>query len=471
MARNFTWLRWRRILLVTIAFLLLCLLNYEYPSSHISVDDDSENIQALNLKDDTHHSNTSGSFVLALEYYEQLTCATRNLLQLCNIAQNLKARVVTPFLLRSLLNGIPDFNSTRRHYYPLNTVYDVPKLNETFHTITGTHLVTFNQFIQHAPRDVVLVDTLYSYEAKTEYKTFNDSGFELFNCPNHLSPDQIDTARNAENNLQKHTVVNHFVVKKFICLPRTTHDITTDQIKQFIGIKPHTIVFNQWRGCAYHSCEVKAPRNVVNSARHRILYHSVTSQRSLTYKDISLPYNNAVVSSAKAFLDKISLAFPFVSVHVRIEKLAIVNRKINGLTKCCMNLLDNLVKSFRQKYNTNHFMTITDIGKYGTIGCTDRTCIQHVKVVESALTSMNLTQYKFDPELTHASDNPSFVSLVEMHTLAMGDRLVVVGHGSFKYQLITQFLITNAHKKVYYICTEKGNILNEFGHLDKKCSQ
>ena len=460
---------------MTAAFLLLCLLNYEYPSYHISVDHDSESIQVLNvnLKDDTNHSNISGSFALALDYYEQLTCATRNLLQLCNIAQNLNARVVTPFLLRSMLHGIPDFNSAKRHYYPLSTVYDIPKLSETFHTMTGTYLVKFNQFIQHAPRDVVLIDTLDSHEANTKYKIYNHSGLELFNCPNHLSPDQINTAQNVENNLKKHTVVgkvNSFVIKKFICLPRTTHDITTDQIKQFIGIEPHTIVFNQWRGCAYHSCDVKAPRNVANSVRHRVLYTSVISQVSLSFKDIILTHNSAIVSSAKAFLNKMSLPSPFISVHIRIEKLAILSRKINGLTQCCMKVLDTLVKSFRQKYGTNHFVTITDIGKYGTIGCTDRACVQHVKIVETALTSMNLTQYKFDPQLTHTSNNPSFVSLVELHVLAMGDRLVVVGHGSFKNQVITQFLTTNGRNKVYQICTENGNILNEFGHLDKKCS-
>ena len=470
MANYSTWWRGRRIVLVTAAVLMLCLLNYEYPSSHISDDRDSEGtirVSNLNLKDDTRHSSTLESFILALDYYEQLTCATHNLFLLCNVAQNLNAQLVTPFLLRSLLHGIPDFTKTWRHYYPLSTVYDVNKLSEAFHSVTGTHLVAFDQFIQHAPRDVVLIDTLYSHEAQIGYKVYNDSGFELFNCPNHLSPDQIGSAQSVKTNLKKHTTiskVDNFVVKKFICI---TTDITTDQIKQFIGTKAHTIVFNQWRGCAYHSCDVKAPRRIASNARHKILYHPFTSQG---YQDITLPYNNTVVSSTKVFLNKISFSSPFVSVHIRIEKLAIISRKIKGLTNCCMNLLDNLVKSLRQKYSFKHFMTITDVGKYGTIGCTDRACTQHVNMVQAALTHMGLTQYKFDPAMTKSSDNPSFVSLVELHALAMGERLIVVGQGSFKNQVISKFLTKNTRNKVYHICTEKGNILNEFSNLDKKCS-
>ncbi|XP_065911535.1 uncharacterized protein [Dysidea avara] len=729
--RIFTWCRWKRVIIVAVVFLLLCLLNYEYPSSHISVGDDSENIQVvnLNLKDDTHHSNTSGSFVLALDYYERLTCATQNLLQLCSVAQNLNARVVMPFLLRSLLNGIPDFNSTRRHYYPLSTIYDVPKLNETFHSMTGTHLVTFDQFIQHAPRDIILVDTLYSYEAKTEYKTFNDSGFELFNCPNHLSPDQIDTAQNVGNNLKKHTVVgkvNHFVVKKFICLPRTTHDITTDQIKQFIGIKPHTIVFNQWRGCAYHSCDVKAPRNIVSNARHKILYYSINNNSQFTiynkksqanvsitdyvnhcsapnhlqskvndtkessfllalnyfeqltcatrnflsfgyvaqnlgakvvipylvhsrlysipdllpsreipglfyplntvydinklnetfyslskaylvyfkdfilhaprdivlidiihktlaprefgliYKDLKkvllytsvnktafncnhlvstwnqplfhgielmlrisaryfdadvttdeikqligpkpqtiiftqwrncayhsceinaprtignpvrnrilhhkpvqslapqsinhtpLPFNNTIKSAAIKYLQSIKIFSPYISLHIRIEKLSRINEKISGHTDCCFGLLDGLLASLKEKY-FNQTLMITDISEYGSDACYDKVCAPHAKKVKKMLKQRQLVQYSFDPKVVGSSDSPAFASLAEMHMLAMGDRLIVMGYGSFKTQIITQFLYSHPRNHLYHICTESGNILNEFGNLDVDC--
>ena len=110
------------------------------------------------------NSHTIGiSFVLALNYYEQLTCGTHNLFILFQVAQNFDAKVVIPFLWNSMLHGIPDVLvydlSASTNYYPFHTVYNMHRLNKTFYSISGTYFVTFTEMIKTAPRDIVVIDT------------------------------------------------------------------------------------------------------------------------------------------------------------------------------------------------------------------------------------------------------------------------------------------------------------------------
>ena len=78
---------------------------------------------------------------------------------------------------------------------------------------------------------------------------------------------------------------------------------------------------------------------------------------------------------------------------------------------------------------------------------------------------MGLTPFSFVPDLVYTVAKPVFASLVEMHMLAMGDRLIVVGKGSFKHQIVTHFLGSNPDDKVYHICTEEGTGRNaHVGH-------
>ena len=423
-------------------------------STHIS-------ILHLNIAKSTRYGKNS-SFVLALNYYEQLTCATRNLFALFMIAQNFDARVVIPFLWGSLFHGIPNdmiYDSTvKTHYYPLDTVYNIHKLNDSFHSVSGAYFVTFKDLIKTAPRDVVMIDTRH-----LPTKVTNDTA--KFDCKEKK---ETNTVYSQLTKFTKYFNTKEFMLKMYMCIPPHM-ETTTDEIKRFIGPGPYTIIFTQWRGCSYHSCDIKAPRSFSNHFRHRILYHSVNKVSTFNLKN--LPYNDTIKMTANKFLEKIKISTPYISVHIRTEKLAQTDAKVNGYTDCCLNLLGSLLELLKHKKPIiNTTIAVTDVGEYGSTACRDKACLRHAEKVQNVLTSMGLTLVSFDPRVTGTIKSSAYVSLVEMNMLAMGDLLIVMGKGSFKQRIVNQFLQSNSINSVYYICTEHGNVLHDMNSLDKNCS-
>jgi len=438
----------------------------------------AERVQASNPSTDY---KASGNFLVVLNYYEQLTCATRNLLMVGYVAQNLDAKLVTPFLLHSRLYGIPDLITNAEipgEFLPLETVFDIGKLNETIHTNSGSYLVDFENFIRFAPREIAIVDqirdfaigrdvTLGNQYLRAIYKMMNRTKTKAFDCTNHVPGDHWFINR-IHLMLRRYTRLfgaEEFKISEYICIS-TTVDITTTEIKYVIGSEPRTVVFTQYRGCAYRSCNEQSTRIIGKSTRNRILYHS---NFKAALPKIGSLYNSTIKQTALQYLDTLQIRNrPFISLHIRIEKLQRVNLVFNKQTECCLHLLKSLILVFREQY-VDRIMMITDMGEYGSDSCTDLDCIKYIRKFQQSLTSMGLVSYNFIPEVTSNIRSSAFASLVEMHMLAMGDRLIVMGAGSFKYGIITQFSTSNPSSKVYHICTDQGNILNEFSHLEGDC--
>ena len=485
----------KRLLLTLTAIVLVYLLNSLLVGDFLNKiinksedfdyteDDISDIIMKLNSLQVSNKSYSTDSFFIALNYFEQLTCATRNLFSAGGVAENFGAKVVLPFLLHSRLYGIPDLIPDKvipDKYFDLNTIYDIEKLNKTFNKFTGTHLVDFEEFIYHAPREIVILDfPVYSENHTKEhlglifdnaayaYNLMNSTGIKAFECLHILNPDQL-MVQGVELMLRRFTRrlgVKEFVVKQYICIMLSV-DVTTEELKRFIGEEPRTIMVTEWRGCAYRSCDIKASRDVVGPFRNRILYQS--SHPQLSAKDLILPFNSTIKLTAMDYLHRIRISNPYISVHIRIEKLQRRDLVLNDHTYCCLNLLDKLITSLKEAQYSRTLM-ISDISEYGSDSCTNVACMQYIRNFNKILTNMGLVHTSFNPKLTGSSESPAFVSLVEMHMLAMGDQLVVVGRGSFKHHIITQFLQSNPTRKVYHICTEQGNVLNEFSSLDRKC--
>ena len=429
-------------------------------------------------------ASKGSSFFMSLSYFEQLTCATRNLLSAGNVAQNLGAKVVIPFLLRSRLYGIPDLLPDKEVpdvFFPLHTVYDIAQLNMTFHFLSNTYLVDFENFLYNAPREITMVDFIHTRVAPKELSLSPRSIAQINHLMNFYSHNIFDCTllvrRQKQPLLEKIKLmlristrrlgVEEFVIRKYICI-NPSADVTSDELKKLIGPELHTVVFTQWRGCAYHSCDITAPRNISSSFRSRFLYHSNHTKSKPHVKDVALPLSGTIKATAVQYLQKINLSSPFISVHIRIEKLSRVNDRINGHSTCCLGILHSLLKSLKWKY-FNRTLLITDIAEYGSDACYDKVCLPHSRKVKGILNTMGLTQHSFNPDIVGSSKSPAFASLVEMHMLAMGDRLVVMGQGSFKHQIITNFLNSNPTNKLYHICTEDKNILNEFSKLNRDC--
>jgi len=439
----------------------------------------AERVQVSKLSTDY---KASGNFLVVLNYYEQLTCATRNLLMIGYVAQNLGAKLVIPFLLRSRFYGIPELiadSEISGEFLPLDTVFDLERLNETMHSQSGTYLVKFENFIHYAPREIVIVDQIRGYAIDGELTLDNQKLTAIYNFMNRTSTKGFDCTNNVPGDhwfikrvhlmLRRYTRLleaEEFKISEYICISATV-DISTTEIKYLIGTEPRTILFTQYRGCAYRSCNELSPKVSGNSYRNRIIYHS--NNLKFVPPLIGSLFNSTIKQTALQYLKILLIGRPFISIHIRIEKLQRVNRVFNKQTECCLHLLKSLILVFREQY-ADRIMMITDMSEYGSDSCTNFDCIKYIRKFKQSLTNMGLIPYNFNPEVTGNSRSSAFASLVEMHMLSMGDRLVVMGAGSFKYGIIAEFLNSNPSNKVYHICTDRGNVLNEFSHLGKDCS-
>ena len=452
----------------------------------IYIEDDELNVieyvtKVTNIQESKNPYSTD-SFFIALSYFEQLTCGTRNLFSAGHVAENFGAKVVMPFLLHSRLYGIPDLIPTKTipdEYFDLSTIYDIQKLNDTFNGITGTYLVKFEEFIHRAPREIMILDFPFASEDYTKqhiglayrdaaflHNLMNFSNIKAFDCFHYVNKDQL-MVRDVELMLRRATRllgVREFVIKEYICIVPTL-DISTDEIKRLIE-EPRTILTSEWKGCAYQSCDIQAPHKFIKPFRNRVLYHS--RQKQSVAKKFVLPLSDSIKSTAMDYLRRINMSAPYISLHIRIEKLQRLYLTVNHRTLCCFDLLRHLMDSLKGR-KFGQVLMITDISDYGTDSCVDVNCTQYVRKIQSILTGMGLVQTRFDPKLTGSSKSPAFVSLVEMNMLAAGNRLVVVGGGSFKKQIVDHFLLSNPGNRVYQVCTEQGNILNEFSNLDRNC--
>lgn len=430
----------------------------------------------------SRNSHSIDSFFMSLSYHEQLTCATHNFLSAGYIAQNLGAKVVIPFLLHSRLYGIPDLIPPKEIpgiYFDLNTIFDMEELNKTYNKISGTHLVNFKEFIYHAPREIVMFDFPGAYDdpytlglinkdARRAYYLMNMTNLKAIELMDLLDHNQL-IIRGLElmlRRITRHFGVQEFVIKEFVCIYQSAI-ITTDEIKQFIAEEPRSIILTNWRGCAYRSCNIKAPRNLASPFRHKVLFRS---NRPYWYtKNLHLPFNNTIRSAAVNYLHRIKISRPYISLHIRIEKLQRLDQGVNKYTFCCLGLLHSLIKVLKDQYS--QVLMITDVSQYGSDSCYTIQCMKYIRRFRTILANMGLVQTSYNPKLTGNSESSAFVSLVEMNMLAMGDRLIVVGGGSFESQIISEFLEFHpfSKSKVYHICTHKNNVLNEYKHLNRKC--
>lgn len=480
-----------------IIFVVIVLLKYSFIEVSPVISDDTFTRKYNNFSSsDSYHVNKvvntttvtsqskESSFFISLSYFEQLTCAAHSLLSTGNVAQNLGAKVVMPFLLRSRLYGIPDLIPDKEVpdiFCPLHTVFDINKLNSTFHLLSKTYLVDFEDFLFNAPREIVMIDAIHRHVAPKELSLNSKSVATLINIMKFYSYNVFDCSRVVFKQQQpllekielmlrtstRHLGVEEFTITKYICI-NPAADVTTDELKKLIGPEPRTIMFVQWRGCAYLRCNIKMTGNISSSFRYRILFHANHSESMRRVKDVPIPVSNTVKLTALQYLHELKIASPFISVHIRIEKLSRVNARIHGHTACCLEILGPLLYALKQKY-FNDTLLITDIGDYGSDACYDKVCLPHSRWVKGMLNRMGLRPQHFDPDAMHASKNPAFASLVEMEMLAKGEVLIVMGQGSFKNQIIRDFLNSNPINRLYHICTEYGNILNEFSELNEDC--
>ena len=432
-------------------------------------------LQALHSNYSVMPESYNTSYLLALTLQEQLSAASKSMLFLAPLAADWNAQLVEPVVLKSRIFGIegifpPDSKLyTGQTSIKLSEIYDISEVRRILqtHVSPPVNMVPFEEFLATASRTVTLLHFVRFGEGNMDFvlsRTESDLVRRHFITSNSTAPFDCthmngasQWAHTVETKLNKKTRTMHpvFAVERILCFEPTLV-YRTDVMLQHMS-HPGTIVFTDWRGCgisfkSLESCSLHYEHNSELHTNPSSLRYAVLSEASMKDYKMRFMYrlhNPGITKVAEDYLETMSKRPPFLSIHIRIERL--LQDAFN--LKCCLERLEQAVDKLS---NISETLLITDVGsKYGSITCGQLCKHNHVnrQQITSKLPSFNLTVSSYDPKLSNGTENSAYVSLVEMTMLSLGDKLILVGRGGFQTVLKYKFLSLNhTEEDVYHIC-------------------
>ena len=440
----------------------------ELRSNIDTLSDTEESASSLTSKT-SESQQSSRSFLLALSYSEQLSAATNSMFQLAPLAADWNAQLVEPIVARSHLFGIrglvPSHFKSARDEIGLFNLYSLEKINDVLHRRVAANLnmVSQAEFIATAPQNITLL-FFDIYESPSHSFSLSKHIASIYDKSRGrdgvIDCTTMPGASNLAQQLEKHltNLCSHdkpFVVVKSLCLKHSTV-YNSKMLFQHVH-HPGTLVFASWRGCGFSNCSVHHRRDSkLNPFRFGILTENTFTQ-SLPIEHFHFLHSENVKTTAEHYLKQLGIKKPFLSIHIRSERLIKhgIWMKVASNWKCCLDNLKGLLETLRDKFPRQQTLVITDYSPYGTDGC--RTGVlckpEMVRALISRVKSFNLTIVSYEPAKFGGIRNSGFVSLVEMNMLSLGAELVLTGGGGFQAILKGMFLSLNHTKTdVHTVC-------------------
>jgi hypothetical protein len=411
-------------------------------------------------KDAYYHNNISDQkFVLALNYWEQLTMATASLYDLVEFAKEWNARTVEPFTLLAEFWGLPStvnfptFPSmpliySRKNTNNLDTIFNMSVLNSDI--LCGKFnyppLASFDEFINSAHRDIIILH--FSFDAYSK-KIPKQKYFKSSNCIRclHMKEIKIFSVKLQQylNQISDKQNKPQFRIKDAFCFNHL-HITTPSEIAELCGFNDNdniTIIITVWRGYS-----------VIPTKKYRLIVpkHALEQRPSLFSSGGLYALNDNVLSNSSAYLRKISHGKPFIAVHFRTAKIEKYSAHF------CYRKTWKLISLIKKDYEDIEVKYFVDYGEYGSHS-------HEVKFGKKLsrrffFTNKQVTPLHYNPKEFGGLADQGFVALVELSTIARAKVLLLVGGGSFQDQIYMNFKRNQNAAVAYKVCwTSKQEIL------------
>ena len=381
---------------------------------------------------------SSSGYILATHYSDQLTGSSVNLLSLQCWASTLKAnvRVVEPFIHYGSILGVDlDPSPTKGN----NTNYDKVRMNgentvklgdifdrKEWSNIAKNHhlvssLVSWEDFLEHSPRNLILVDKACNNKMK------------CMQCKNGFSESIIfhDKAVNFAK-------FNGFEIVRKVCYDLRVYNISSFKELVYGEFNPDNtvVIFNHWGGIELGSYEYRIPIRDKCGRGHFFL---------------SMKNSKRIINDSKHYIDKFFQKESYISVMLRVEHLSIkrgisrsnVTVQSEIMTKCIQSIMSE-IKNKQKKMKTNpaSIFISTDIGIYGS-RCFRKYPSSTVDtgVLNKSLSllyhelfgdSISMSEHMRRIEHIVSFKNPGYVAILQKEIAANGVCLLLGGGGSFQ---------------------------------------
>ena len=404
---------------------------------------------------------SSQGYILVVDYKQQLTAGFLGFYHLATIAALLNLSVVEPYIQGTGLQGAPHIRkNSDPQVLKLSHFYDLAHLEDALMTCTNSHLVSFEEFLTNASRNVVLVSFLHSLKFFGYYFSAGNESRKIV---------EIDNATNSQlSGLKTLNLWASFVREKsmspltfsksraVLVDARPLHPLPLSDLVQYLGsivqeqvakYGSATIVLDRWRDIQLNSPSA-------------YLYYI----QGFQYKDCAdidtVKHSKIITSAAEQFKVSLGGSHPIVGVHIRAERLLLDFKGSESHYKRCLRQLLHLMNNgtiANIRHGSMHIFH--DLGEYGSSTCNVREWKYCIEGRKNFLTELNRYFKKFvvsfDPSSFHpVTLQPAFASFVEREYLSTVDVLVTVGRGGYQDSIVKRFLKRSGgtSDSLYRIC-------------------
>ena len=400
------------------------------------------------------NSSQSRGYVLAVDYWEQQTSGSRNLQNLQCWAAHHNLSVVEPAMVGSVLKTPLNDHPVSRGFW-FRDLFDLATWNRLSSRSSHSELVSWDYFLNSAPRDVILVSFKHAFpdEIKQNLKRFASS--QAPPLPSERIKQGCTTNWNSAKEFFSR---NHFHVVREVCFNFAYGDrLSNDQFKSYLygHLSPasSTVVFRQWRGTGPPA---------------RVLIHDAKCGNTYIQEEVG-PSQRLLLTAAK--YQKLFLGGgPYIAIMARMEKVkSYLKKRKKGLPTLgqCFSKLLSAWRDIKHQSGLNATLLAIDMGKYGSNSIHDggkgsELNTEFEKFFRSLYgPDLSLDHWEDSFEgVAHTTDS-GYVALLQKVLVVQAKCVVFIGGGSF--QKHAQALYLQAHPteqciKIIHECTPAKNL-------------
>ena len=399
-------------------------------------------------------SSAQHGYVLALDYWEQQTSASRNLQALQCWAGQHNLSVVEPAMSKSQLRTPLNNQPVRKRFW-FRDVFDVEMWNELSRERHHSQLVGWNDFLTSAPRDVILASIRYAFPdaIKQNLKQLSTSQQPT------LSPYQRvqDGCSSNWQTVKEFLLRHHFTVVRQVCFNFAYGDrLSSQQFNSLLyGSLPpssSTVVFSQWRG---------------SGPPARVLIHDINCGNTKIQEEVGP--SSELQASVATYQKRYLRGGPYLAIMARMEKVQAFLKSKNGPSSLayCFSKLLSVWRETRQAIGLNATLLAIDMGKFGSNSIHNSGKGTELSARFDQFFS-SLYDQQWSPEdweesfeaVAHTAD-PGYVAVMQKVLVARAKCVVFIGGGSF--QKHAQTLYVHSHQRepcirVINECTQATNL-------------
>lgn len=374
----------------------------------------------------TTETSTPGSlptrgYALAVSFWDQQTFSTGNLLGLQCWAAHVGMLVPEPFMIESRFKTPLEakYQNSEEAMLRLSDLYNLSYWNAMSKKWGFAPLATWEQFLNDAPRHVILVDLKPFTRKECSLSSLEENYLQFFRRKGFDIVRRVCFEARSRSRLS---------VKEF-----------TRQVFQSYSPSSVIVVFQEW---SFH-----------------------TTNSIITFDTIRCPYgwggfaviepSNRIKQDMNEYISRHLDGGNYITVLVRLEWL--INNHMNELKErvlACLQKTMNYIHSIQSQTGVQSVFLGTDVGKYGSRSLQELRYIDHnfihdqvegfVKSLYGNSSSLGLWEETFE-NITN-NNNAGYIGFLQKVIGAKGKCILLVGNGSFhKHALVLYKALHRGH--------------------------